>query len=124
MDRTLETLLPNSPLTDEQKHSLEDILDAAADWQAGTCSTGAVLEIGLVPNHHGHPSPARSRFVAAWLMRGDPRVKALEALQDHVTAATFSRSRQGYWYDAQDRNLHRIAVMYLRNKSDHEREAA
>lgn len=124
MDRAMERLLPTTDLTDEQKHSLEDILDAAVDWQQGNASVGSVMELGLVPDHKGNPSPGRSRFVAAWLMRRDPRVTALHALQDYVNTANHSRSKQGYFYDQREREQHRAAVLYLRNKAEHERNAA
>ena len=123
MDRAMERLLPTTDLTDEQKHSLEDILDAALDWQQGNASVGSVMELGLVPDHKGKPSPGRSRFVAAWLMRSDPRVTALEALQDYVNEANHERSRQGYWYSAEERQQHRAAVLYLRANPS-KREAA
>ncbi len=115
MDRTLDALLPNTPLTDEQTQSIEDLLDAAQMWADGNGSIATVMELGLIPDQRGNPSPGRSRFVAAWLHRHDPRVTALEALQDRVNDANHHRSRQGYYYSQSERDQHRAAVIYLRN---------
>lgn len=118
MDRAMERLLPTTDLTDEQKDSLEDILDAAVDWQQGNASVGSVMELGLVPDHKGKPSPGRSRFVAAWLMRSDPRVTALEALQDYVNTANHERSEQGYFLDQIERQQLARAKTFLRSQPD------
>lgn len=122
MDRAAERLLPNTPLTDEQKQSLEDILDACEDWQQQRGSLNAVMHLGLVPGSDGKPSPGRSRFVAAWLNRRDPRTRILEAIQDRVNDHRHKRNRQGYYLDPEEVSQLHQARTFLRS-NDHKQAA-
>ncbi len=66
-------------LTRDEAASVEDILDAATEWQAGRLPLGELARIGSLA-YGTRPSPGYSRFVAVYTTsRRDPRRAALQA---------------------------------------------
>lgn len=74
------SLTPERTLTEEERESVEDVLFAAADWQAGELPITEAAKFGIVP-WNGRPSPWYTRFVAIRTTpKGDPRRIALIAM--------------------------------------------
>ena len=85
--QALASLMPDGgrrQLTSDEREVIEDVLDAASEWQAGRLPWEAAAQVGTLLRG-SRPSAGYSRFVAAHVTpRSDPRRAALEALQDHL----------------------------------------
>ncbi len=66
-------------LSPDEVADVEDILDAAAEWQAGRLPLGELMRIGSL-THGTRPSPGYSRFTALYTTsKSDTRRAALMA---------------------------------------------
>lgn len=108
-------------LTTDERAEVDDILDAAAEWQAGRMDWRAVAGLGRL-EINGAPSESYSRFVAvAMTPPGDPRRAALLAFLDVlVRAEGYIATRQGT-FTRHETRMHDQAVAWVRA---HERETA
>ncbi len=81
------TFLPDSgkrALTQDEAADVNDVLDAAHDWDAGTLPWQAAANVGTIICE-GRPSSGYSRFIAFLLTpKTDPRRRCLEALGTHL----------------------------------------
>jgi hypothetical protein len=81
------TFLPENgkrALTPDEQLDVNDVLDAAQDWQAGKLPWEAAANVGTILCE-GRPSSGYSRFIALLLTpKTDPRRRGLEALGRHL----------------------------------------
>ena len=70
-------------LTFDEQTSVEDVLDAAQDWEDGKLPLEAFASVGDITNYRDQPSPGYTRFVARFTTpESDPRRAALIRAQD------------------------------------------
>ena len=75
-------------LTFEDQAAIEDVLDAAAAWQAGDMPWTQAASIGALLDWRGEQSQSYSRYVALRVTpRTDPRWDALLALVNVIVQA-------------------------------------
>ena len=122
--RAVAHTLPRTPRTDPDiAADCEDILDAAAEWLAGTLPLDALMRLGTIEDHHGRPSPRYSRWVAMCTAeRSDPRRRALLAALDRVVAAQVIVTRQGI-FEQFEMNQHDAAVRFVLDRAPWEKAA-
>lgn len=95
MERAVSHLLPER--LREYAPDIEDVLDAAAEWQAGRLDLNTLLHLGTIP-YQGRPSPRYSRFVAvATTSPSDPRRAALLAAIERVASTQGTFTHQGFF---------------------------
>jgi len=100
--------------------SLEDVLDAAAAWDAGQLDLNTAAKTGVI-EYEGRPSPRYSRFIALTITpRDDPRWHALDRLICTIVGKQMIVTTQGV-YDSADLHIHDQARAWIAN---HERAAA
>jgi hypothetical protein len=122
--RAVAHTLPRNPRTDPDiAADCADILDAAAEWMAGTLPLDALMRLGTIEDHHGRPSPRYSRWVAMCTAeRSDPRRRALLAALDRVVAAQVIVTRQGV-LTPDEMHQHDAAVRFVRDRAPWEKAA-
>ncbi|MDQ3222113.1 MAG: hypothetical protein M3Q75_01350 [Gemmatimonadota bacterium] len=103
-------------LSPEELDSMNDILDAAAEWAAGRLPLNAAAQVGTILTHQGHPSRAYSRHVASlWAWRAkDSRWKSLNRMVNVLAAAVYVKTSQGL-FTSEQLHEHDRAVQYLRD---------
>ncbi len=81
------TFLPDSgkrALNPDEAADVNDVLDAAQDWDAGKLPWQAAANVGTILCN-GRPSSGYSRFIAFLLTpKTDPRRRCLDALGTHL----------------------------------------
>ncbi len=92
-------LLPGKgtrPLTCDEAAVVEDVLDAASEWQAGRLPLGELMRIGSL-THGTRPSPGYSRFTALYTTsKSDTRRAALmAAIEEMVRREGWVSTGQG-----------------------------
>ncbi len=118
MDTAITHLLPEDghrPLTSEERDSIEDVLDAAQAWAAGSIPWYQAAKYGGVA-YRGHTSSAYSRFLAMVnASRTDRRRPHLLALIDEITRRSGYRITEQGVFSAFDEAQHDGAVRWLRD---------
>ena len=70
--------------TPDEREAMEDVLDAAVEWEAGRLPFDDAIRIGTLPNARGNPSPEWSRALAFRMVAGsDPRKASLYRLSEN-----------------------------------------
>jgi len=122
MDRLTVAMLQGQgkrQFTAEERDSVQDVLDAAAAWDAGAFPLTNAANLGTI-TYQGIPSPRYTRFVAiVTTPAGDPRRAALLRMIDRIVAANRIVTRFGVM-DRDEFHQHdaAIAAHATRHQSD------
>ncbi len=111
--RALSQLLPER-FSEIDRGAIEDVLDAAREWDEGRMSLTVAATIATV-EYQGNPSRSYARFVALLRTpRSDPRWHALNRMVDVLATSMYVKTTQGL-FESWELHHHDRAVQYLRD---------